>query len=603
MLLLAFLAFNLVSERWLGGVRLDLTENGQYTLSDGSRRILAKIDTPIELTLYYSAVGARDIPQLRVYAEQVRDLLDEYALRAGGALSVRQVDPEPFSEAEDRAVAEGVQPVRLGGDKVYFGLVARSGETHQAIAFLQPQRAPLLEYDLSKLLQGLQDPVRPVVGVLTDLPIGGYWDPSRGPVAPWQVYRDVGQLFDIKDLQAPLESIDPAVQVLWVVHPKQWDAKTRYAIDQFIMRGGRAVIFVDPFAEAEPIPMGQHPLQARSLPHYSDLPETFQAWGLHYAHDRILLDRTYALGVRGPNDPRPLPHPAVLGLRGDAIAGDDIATAQLDQLNLGYAGALSWQPVPGVTVTPLVQSSAEGRLAPAEVVQNAYDPAALLAPAETGEGGVRSIAVRLGGVLPSGFAAPPEGVDNPGHLSRSRLPASVVVVADVDLLADGYWVRTQEFASQIVVRPFADNGDLLTNALETLTGGEDLIGIRSRAVTSRPFERVEALRAGAELRFRSKEQELQGKLADTEAKLAELDRGDDAGAALTAEQQQALARFQAEKWRIRRELREVRHRLNQDIDALGTRLKLANIGLMPLLVAALGLAVAALRRRRRRQGD
>lgn len=602
-LLLGFLVFNIASHELLAGARLDLTENKQYTLSEGTRRILGRLQEPVDLYFYYSADTVQDIPQIRNYAQQVGDLLQEYALRADGKLRVHTVNPQPFSEEEDRAGAHGVQPVQLGGEKVYFGLAAFGGGGKQAINFLQPQRAPLLEYDLSKLLHNLQNPQRPTVGVLTNLPIGGFWNASLGgAVPPWQVYRDASQLFEIKDFRAPVERIDDDVKVLWVVHPKEWDVQTRYAIDQFIMRGGQAVIFVDPFAESEPIPPGHHPLQARPLPKFSDLPETFAAWGIEYAPDKVLLDKAHALQVRGPQDIRAVPHPGILGLGKSVINKDDIASAQLNQINLGYPGALAWQPKEGIAITPLLTSSEQGRLAEASYVQNTYTAADLSAPATEGEGGVRTIAARISGRLPSGFAAPPEGIDNPEHLTQAVEPVSVVVVADVDLLGDDYWLQKREYAQQILVQPFADNGDLVTNALDNLTGSEDLIAIRSRGAYTRPFERVQALRAQAESQFRGKEQELQAKLADTDAQLTDLQRSRGGQpVSLTPEQEAALEAFVQEKRRIRAELREVRYQLDRDIQALGTQLKLANIGFMPLLVAGFGMAVAAARARRRRQ--
>jgi ABC-type uncharacterized transport system involved in gliding motility auxiliary subunit len=602
-LLLLFLAFNVASHELLVGARLDLTENKQYTLSEGTRRILGRLQEPVDLYFYYSADTVEDIPQIRNYAQQVGDLLQEYALRADGKLRVHTVNPQPFSEAEDRARLQGVQPVQLGGEKVYFGLAALGADTKQVIGFLQPQRAPLLEYDLSKLLYNLQNSQRPVVGVLTNLPIGGFWSAAMGgAVPPWQVYRDASQLFEIKDFKAPVERIDDDVEVLWVVHPKEWDVQTRYAIDQFIMRGGQAVIFVDPFAESEPVPPGHHPLQARPLPHFSDLPESFAAWGVEYAPDQVLLDKAHALPVRGPQDIRPVPHPGILGLGKTSINEEDIASAQLNQINLGYAGALAWRAKEGVEVTPLLTSSEQGRLAAASVVQNTYTATDLAAPASAGEGAVRTVAARISGRLPSGFATAPEDIDDAGHLAQSVEPVSVIVVADVDLLGDDYWLQKSEYAQQILVQPFADNGDLVTNALDNLTGSEDLIAIRSRGAYTRPFERVQALRAQAESQFRGKEQELEAKLADTEAQLSDLQRSRGGKpVTLTPEQEAALEAFVQEKRRIRAELREVRYQLDRDIQALGTRLKLANIGLMPLVVAGFGVAVAAARLRRRRQ--
>jgi len=601
-----FLAFNVASQRLLPGLRLDLTETRQYTLSDGTKKILAELDEPIDVYFYYSDQKSirENYPQLPIYAEQVRDLLREYALRADGKLVLHEVNPEPFSEEEDRAVAQGVQPVQLGGTKVYFGLSASNsvGE-RQAIPFFQPQRASVLEYDLSKLLHTLQHPQKPVIGVLSSLPIAGHWNPmAGGAVPPWQVYRDASQLFTVRDLQTPIEKIDPEIKTLWVVHPKDLDEKSRYAIDQFIMNGGQAMIFVDPFAESEPPPPGQHPLMARGEPHFSDLPELFQAWGLEFDRGQVLLDKLLGLPVHSPSDGRPIQHAAIVGLDADSMNKDLVVTAQLRSLNLGYAGALKWKDKPGVTVTPLLSSSPEGRLVAASTAQNAFDPGSLALPATQGKGEQRVVAVRISGELPSAFEAPPAGVDNPGHLSKAKSAVNVIVVADVDMLGDDYWVRKQQFLQQTLIQPFADNGDFVINALENLTGNADLIGIRSRAVYTRPFERVAALRADAEARFRAKEQELQARLSETEKQLEQLKTSDDGKSiVLTADQQRALQRFQQEQLRIRQELREVRYQLDKDIQALGLKLKWINIAAVPLLVAVFGIVVALIRLRRRRR--
>lgn len=599
-----FLAFNLASQGLFGGIRIDLTENRQYTLSDGTKRIIASIDEPIHLYFYYSREVGQTQPSIRIYAQQVRDLLKEYVLRSDGRLVLHVVDPEPFSEEEDRAAERGIQPVQLGADKLYFGLAASNAiGGKQVIPFFQPQRAASLEYDLSKALHALQHPEKPVIGVLSSLKVSGHWDPMSGPVAPWQVYRDASQLFTVKDLAAPLERIDDDVKLLWVIHPKGFDAKTRYAIDQFLMRGGQLMVFVDPFAESEPPPPGQHPIMARTLPHFSELKELFAAWGVSYDHEQVLLDRGHALTVRNPDDGRPLSHPSILGLGKAAIGTESLVTAELNRVILGYPGVLSWDPRPDVTAIPLLQSSAEGRLIPAAKAQAAYSATELTLPAAEGEGKVHTIALQLRGLLPSAFPdGPPEGVTNPDHLAKAQKPVTVLVAADVDLLADDYWLQKQQYLQQTILRPFADNGDLVVNALDKLAGSEDLIGIRSRSVYARPFERVQALRTDAEQRFRAKEQELQAKLKETEQKLADLKTGEDGQTVvLTEEQQQALAQFQAEKLRIRKELREVRHQLDKDIETLGLWLKAANIGVIPFGVAVFGTGLAAVRFRRRKK--
>ena len=600
-----FLLFSVANQALFSGARLDLTENRSYTLSQGTLNILGQIEEPISFTLYYSKGIGDQVPQIRAYHQRVYDLLREYALRSDGKLKLQVIDPEPFSEAEDRAAALRLVPMQVGpGNQVYFGLVAVSGiGTTEVIPFFHPQREPTLEYDLSKLITQVENPERTRIGVLSSLQIAGAWNPAMGGVVPpWEVYREASQLFAIEDLQPPLQEIPEDIKVLWLVHPKELDEQSLYVIDQFVMRGGKLMVFVDPLAEREPPPEGMHPIQARNIPKRSELPKLLEAWGVNFDTGKVLLDPSHALTVRLNLQSRPIQHTALLGLTGDSMNRDDLITAQLNQVNVGYPGALTWEAREGVTVEPLIRSSAQAVTVSEEAARMTLDPSELAllphdAPAR------HTLALRLTGALPSAFAdGPPEGVENAEHLSRAKVPGSVIVVADVDLLADDYWVQKQDLRNQIVVQPFADNGDLVINALDNLAGNADLISIRSRSVYSRPFERVIALRSAAEQRFKAKEQELQARLEETDRQLQQLKTTPDGQEiVLTPEQTRALEEFQAEKLRIRKELRDVRHQLDQDIESLSTRLKLINIGLVPALVALFGIGVATFRYRRRQK--
>lgn len=591
LLLLAvlFLAFNAFNHAVLSGLRLDLTEDGRYTLSAGSKQLLAQIDEPIDLYLYYSERAGAEVPAIRNYAQEVRDLLREYVLNSRGKLRLHLIDPEPFSEAEDRAAALGLQAIPLNQNgQLYFGLAGSNaiGE-RDAIAFLHPDRAPLLEYDISKLIHGLLQPRKPVVGLISGLPMSGGFDPHRGGMSePWQVYREAREQFELRELSLPLSRIDDDIDLLWVVQPEGFDEASRYALEQYLLGGGRAALFIDPAPAGRP-----GDTQALSA--------MLEAWGIHLGDD-IVLDPTYALATTSPSDGRRVYYPAILGLSGSALAAEDPVTARLGQINLGYTGAIDWSERDGISVLPLLRTSDEARLTDPMSLQF-IEPANLTQLA--GERKGRILAVRVSGKLPAVFAdSAPEDADKERHLTEATAAANVIVVADSDLLADQFWLRTQRFFGQILIQPFADNGDLVLNMLEQLAGGETLLGIRSRAEFSRPFERVNVLRAQAAERFQAKEQELEARLAETEKQLAELRRSEDGRTVvLTAEQRRALEHFQEEQLRIRRELREVRYQLDKDIDALANRLKLANIALVPLLVAGFGTTISIVRLRRRQR--
>ena len=597
-----FLAFNVINSQLFSGVQADLTDNGRYTLSDGTKKVLSEIDEPIHLYFYYSEDVAQGSPQIRSYARDVRDLLQQYVMHSHGKLVLKEINPEPFSEQEDQAAAHGLQGVALNdqGDKLYFGLAGSNaiGQT-QSIAFFHPDRQALLEYDISKMIYKLEHPQKPKIGVISSLPIGGAYNKAQGASPPWVVYRQADELFDLQDLKLPLDSIGKDIDVLWIVQPSRLDQKTRYAIDQYLMRGGHAMIFVDPMSTASQLGGGSP--MARMQKMKSDMPQLFKAWGLTLDDENIVVDPADALTIQNSDGQR-IQNPALIGINGNGINGKDVITSQLSEVNMGYAGHLTWKAPKGVTITPLLQSSPQAKLLAADNIRIKPDPASFMAGA-SGKAGVQTLAVRISGKLPSAFPdGPPKGVDGKGFLKQGEKPANVVVAADADMLQNNFWAQTQQFMHRMMVRPFAGNGDLLTNGLDNLAGNSALIGIRSRAVYSRPFKRVQAIKQAAQQRFQAKEQELEHQLHVTERKLTQLKTSQNgATVVLSADQRQALQKFQADKIRIRKELRHVRHQLNQDIETLGTWLKVINIAVVPLVVALFGLLVAFLRYRRRKE--
>ena len=601
---LAFVALVALSSVVLRGARLDLTDKGLYTLSPGTQAILDKVEEPIHLTLYYSEHATRDLQQFRVFAARVRELLEEIAARSGGDVTFEVIDPEPFSEDEDQAAAYGLQAIPLGstGDKLYFGLVGTNstdGET--TMPFIQPDKEAFLEYDVAKLVSTLGVDSRPVVALISGLPTGPSMDPSGRPDPGWVVDRQIAELFELRRLQGAISSIADDVDLLMVVHPKDLSDDALYAIDQFVLKGGRLLVFVDPDSEADASAIDPLDPLSVDIPRASDLPALFAAWGIQYDPTRVVLDDRHALQVQpDPNGP-PVRHLAVLGLGKEALNQGDVVSAELATLNLSSAGALSLAKESPLTMDALAQSSGASMLAPvATVRENAGTPDALRDGFKPG-GSPFVLAARFGGELDTAFPAR----DGAGHVAHSTQPANIIVVADTDVLSDRLWVQSSSFLGQPVYDPFANNGDFVFNAVDNLVGNGDLIAIRTRAAASRPFEKVESLRRAAEQRSRAKEQELQQRIDELEAQLSALQQPGADGQAqpLTVEQQAQVARFQDERLRMRRELRQVQHRLNADIEALGTKLKLLNILGMPALVALAALLVAWRRWARRRPAD
>ncbi|MBS1214599.1 MAG: ABC-type uncharacterized transport system [Proteobacteria bacterium] len=567
LLAVLFVALVLLSNTLLRGARLDLTQQGLYTLSKGTRNILGKLDEHIHLSLYFSDKATAesnraDVRGLRLYFDRVRELLEEMGSRSGGKVELEVIDPLPYSEAEDRANAAGLQGIPLGpsGEMVFLGLAGSNATDGQVvIPFFDPGKESFLEYDVATLIHDLTTTRKPTVGLLSGLPMSSGPDPTgRGMREPWAVHQQLSQLFEVKSLNAAdLKAVDKDINLLVVVHPKELTEDAQYAIDQFVLRGGHLLVFVDPNADMdEGRPDPRNPMAAMMASRSSDLAALFKSWGVEYSPSEVVLDRVHALAVSTSPGTPPARHPAILRF-----------------------GKRDLQP-------PLLESSDQAMTVPPEQIRFVSDPSSLLADFKpTGERYI--LAGRLEGKFKTAFPAR----SGPDHLAEAKESGEILLVADTDMLTDRLWVRTQSFFGQKLLNSFADNGDWFINAVDTLAGSSDLIGIRGRGSSSRPFTRVDELRLAADDRFRVKEQELQGELADTERKLADLQSGKskDDKFVLSPEQQQELENFLERKLQIRKELREVRRQLDADIDALGARLKFLNIALVPLLLTLVAL--------------
>jgi len=596
-----FVAAVVLSNSLLRGARLDFTENNLYTLSDGSRKVLDAIPEPINLYLFYSDHATQNIPQLRSYATRVREMIEGMAAKSGGKIQLKVIDPLPFSEEEDRAAAFGLQavPISQTGETMYFGLAGTNSTDGQAvIPFFQLDKEMLLEYDVSKLIHSLSEAKKPVVGLISSLTMGPGFDPATRQVKEgWAWLNSLNEFFEVRQLNAAAtKAIDAEIETLIVVHPKGWTEDAEYAIDQFVLRGGRLLLFLDPNAEQDQEAQNpENPSAAMFASKASDLPKLLKAWGVEYDAGKVVLDAQHALTVQGSTG-QPTRHAAILGFNRADLNRDDVITASLETLNFSTAGQVRLGDKSPLKLTALVQSSGMSKLTDAQVVKFLPDPSSLLVNFEpTGDHYV--LAGRLDGKLATAF---PERTGE-GHLAESKDAAHILIVADTDMLSDRLWVQAQPFFGQTVYSAFANNGDFAINAVDNLTGSGDLISVRGRATGQRPFTRVVALRQAAEDRFRNKESELKRELADTEAKLGELQRGKSADQSLilSPEQKLELERFQQEKLRIRKDLRSVRRQLDADIEALGTRLKVLNIVLVPLLLTVAAVAYAWRRRRQR----
>ncbi|MFN4282232.1 MAG: Gldg family protein [Alphaproteobacteria bacterium] len=641
-----FLAVNILARAGLSSSRLDLTEDKLFTLSPGTYATLAKIDEPVTLRFYYSPTLGNELPNVGKYATRVRDVLKEYAAIARGKIRLEIIEPVPFSDAEDQAVAAGLQglPLDRTGEMVYFGLAGtNSTDDEERVAFFSPDREAFLEYDLTKLVHNLANPKRKTIGLMTALPVKGFpgtmmarLNPAMA--RPWQMLAHLQQLFDLKEVPMDTAEIPAGIDVLLVAHPAEISPKAMYAIDQFVLGGGRVVALVDPVSEVAERALGPG---AKPIPATSSLKPLFDAWGVELAEGKIAGDATTGRRVNAGTDARPqaVEYPVWQILRAANFSSSDLIASGIDVMQISSPGALSKKEGGTTDFTPLIQTSEKADLIDADKVMGGRPDFQGITENFKPTGARYTIAARVSGpvktAFPDGFpkeeakdgeetakpenrlaaamdeednAGKPKPVETPTkpQLMASNGPIQAVIIADTDLLQDRFWVQMQDLFGQAVAMPLSNNMDFVTNALDNLTGSNDLIGLRSRGISQRPFERVEALQREAETRLRAKERELQARREETEKKIADLQRPGQAAAAqgaqvtLSPAQQEEIEKFKAELLSIRRDLRGVQLDLRRDIERLKTRLWFFDIAAIPLLVAlfAIGLGVWRMRRRR-----
>jgi len=611
-----FVALNIASDATLTTERLDLTQNGIYSLASGTKHILGNLDEPITLKFFYSKKAASEYAQINAYASRVRDLLSEYQARSHGKIILEEIDPEPYTPAEDEASAAGLTGAPTdSGDLVYFGLVGTNTiDGKEVVPFFSQEREPYLEYDLSSLVYRLSTPKKPVVGIISSLPLeagaGGMAAMMQGRSQPFMIYEELSKTYATKTLEANFSQIPADIDVLMIVHPGQLSGPQQYAIDQFVLRGGRALVFVDPNSELAG--QSQSMMGEGGGPSSSSLPQLFRAWGVVYNPGKVLGDRELAQRVQTSTDPRNpvVSYPIWVHLGTANFDGKDQITSSLQSLNLASAGALFPLAHATTTFSPLVTSSNQASLLDAVEVKMNPRPQDLMAQVEpTGERYV--IAARISGPAKTAFPAGPPGIaadalkTAPHQIKVSAGPINVVVMADSDIFDDRFWVRVENLYGHRIAAPFADNAAFVLNAIENLTGSSDLISLRTRATNNRPFTVVQDLQSHAQAQFQQEADALQQQLTDTQSRLHALEQGGSTNgqptnaAGLTPEQQAEIQTFKHQLVETRTQLRNVQHNLRREVDALGTLLAFINIALVPILVALFAIGVTVLRRRRR----
>ncbi len=595
LLLVLFVAISILSANLLKGFRFDLTENRLFTLSAGTERILENLQEPVTLYFYFSQDVSRDIPQVRSYAKRVDELIDEFVNHSNGKLTAQRVDPAPFSEEEDQAAAFGLQaaPVNNSGDTLYLGIAASNSlDDVQAMPFLQPSKEKFLEYDLAKMISSLGNPEKQTLGLLSSLSMEAGYDPATQSMSEAWVVRDqLSQLFNIETINARSGELPEDVDVLLLVHPKDLDESMLYQIEQFVLAGGHLIAYLDPFAESDRgdpnDPMAQ--MQAGSS---SSLGSLLQGWGVNYDPTRVLGDLQYGVGTGRTR------HIGILSVPGEGMNDEDIVSADLELVNFSSTGWFEAVEGAATQFETLVQSSENAAPMDSSRLRFLTNPAELMNGFNP-TGDRYALVARVSGPVEATMAA---GEDSPdSHLAASvESGINVLLFADTDLLTDRLWVQRQPFFGQSLVSSFADNGTLAINAVDNMLGNRDLISIRTRATSARPFDRVDEIRVAAERSFRATEERLQMELEETDRKLTELQaaKGESELLVISDEQQAEIQRFMERRLEIRRELRQVQHDLQRDIDRLDTQLKVLNIIVVPAIVMIVALVYAVRRRRR-----
>jgi ABC-type uncharacterized transport system involved in gliding motility auxiliary subunit len=584
--------------------RLDLTGDGLHTLSEGSRKILSKIDSNVEVRLYVSRGENRMPSALKNYAQTVEDLLQEFRAASGGKITIKRLDPEPDSDAEDTAKLDGIEPVSLGqmgGDPLYFGMAVSLAPETKAIPFLSPQREKLLEYDIARVISQVIATNKPVLGVMTPLPVLG--GPAMNPMMmqmgrqpqqqqPWITFSELKRDFTVESVPMDSDSIPEKIQVLMVVHPKDISEKAQYAIDQFILRGGKLIAFLDTQCITDnrnPNPMGMN------LGGGSSLPKLLEKWGIGLDTSKVVADRTFSRELQG-RDGRPQPVPAFLFLNADGVNRDDAVTGQSDNLWLPFAGGFTGKPAEGLRADVLLKSSEDSQLVDGMTSQ--FNGAKILddfAPSRTNY----PLALRLSGKFKTAFPDGKPGATNATSLKEAKTDTVVYLFGDVDFLNDAYSVEVNPMLGMAMPR----NGNLalVQNLVEQASGDVNLVGARGRASVSRPFTVVQKMEGEARARYQGKIEGLNRKVEELQSKLNDVQikqEGNTSKIILTKDQQDAIANFKKQQVDARKDLRKERRNLDVDVKNLENRVKWLNIAAMPLLVSAVGIALAIARKNR-----
>ncbi|MEO6034782.1 MAG: GldG family protein [Verrucomicrobiota bacterium] len=609
-LLIIILAINVIASA--AKQRVDLTAEKAYTLSPGTKAILNKLDSRVTLRFYCSQGDEMPV-YFKTYARRVEDLLAEYKQAGKGKIVIEKYNPTPDSDAEDSARLNGIegQALQMGAEKIYLGLVVSLLDEKAALPFLAPDRERLLEYDLSRAIARVVTPKKPVVGVMSAFPVfGAESNPMMQRMGqqgsqPWVFLTELKNDFDVKQVELAADKIPDDINVLVVAHPRDITDAAQFAIDQFVLRGGKLIAFIDPMAYFDQ--QNNQFAQFGGGGGKSSLEKLLKAWGVEMESGKVAADRILAA-----RNPQGGVMPSVLLMTKQGMNTNDIVTSELNSLVIPFPGVFTGTPAAGLKETVLLKTTTDSQLVDGLMASMSGEQ---ISKEFKSSGKEYPLAIRLAGKFKTAFPdGKPKASEKPEDKTdeKKTLPAAgtflkesaadnaVVLVADADMLQDQVSVEVQNFFGQRILRPLNDNLNFLQSLVEQLSGDANLINLRSRASMNRPFTRINEMRARADENYRGKIKEMEDSLAEAQRKLNELQQSKQSGQKfiMSPEQQTEIEKFRKKENEVKIALKEERKKLKKDTDALEFKTKVVNIAAMPIAVAVAGLALAIVKRKR-----
>ena len=614
--IISFLSFNILNKNFFKNMRFDLTKSNVYTLSDGTKSVLKSIKEPLNFKLFYTKQIGDANPIYQNYYNKVIELLEQYALLSNNKIQLKVYNPEPFSDEENQAIEYGLQGVEiLQGVYGYFGLIAtNSTDDEEKIIFFDSSRESFLEYDLSKIVSNLSNPNRRAIGLYTSLPVLGTFNPlaksrDAAEIPPWVVYNQIKEFFEVKRIHEKTRKIPDGLELIMIIHPQQVPERILYMLDQFVLKGGKLLIFLDPNAEVEQFRTdSEQPTGSDSKSTSSTLKELLHNWGIDLVEDKVVGDLLSARRVSIGTDTQPsvTDYIAWLDVKNDNIDNEHQALSEVRNLTFATAGILKNNNKDSIEFKKLVWSTKQSMQIDSNEVKFTPDPTTLLRNfVPSNEEFV--LTAQISGDFTSNFPDGPPKTDRDNfktenHLQNSSKPSVLIVVSDVDMLYDEYWIKYDQSGAM----PIANNADFAVNLLEYLNGTEDLIGLRGKGTSLSTFTKVEEIQKKAELKYRSKEQELLDKLNDYQQRLEQAQSGkgsqeEDEEDIISEDETVEIEKFRSEMVRVRTELRQVQNALRVDIERLDGKLKFFNIFLVPILLIFISIILSLIRRKIRHE--